>query len=126
MLGFKGAWDMRYLTHHFAHSETLERARRWLVAAGVSPERMHVHRHGVPSLTVAVEPAEVDGIEMVISAAEHTDPDGLPSFWELARLEPGLVAYAPDVATTSTVSEPPPSFALAWHPVDTMWDQETG
>jgi hypothetical protein len=126
MLGLKGAWDMRYLTHQFAHSETLDRARRWLVAAGVSPERMHVHRHGVPSLTVAVEAAEVDGIEMVISAAEHSDPDGLPSFWELARLEPALAACAAHVAATSTVSEPLPPFALAWHPVDTMWDEETG
>jgi hypothetical protein len=117
---------MRYLTHHFAHSETLDRAYRWLAAAGVSADRMHVHHHGVPSLTVAVEPSEIDGIEMVISAAENTDPDGLPSFWELAHLEPAQAAYGLEAEATSTASRSLPSFVLAWHPVDTIWGGETG
>jgi hypothetical protein len=116
---------MRYLTHQFAHSETLDRARRWLIDAGVSPDRIHVHRHGVPSLTVAVEPGEIDGIELVIRAAENNDPDGLPSFWELARLKP---TEAPDVhVEVASYSAPGSltSFELAWHPVDTNWDEET-
>jgi hypothetical protein len=107
---------MRYLTHEFAHSETLDRARRWLIHAGISPERMEVHRHGLPRLAVEAEPAEVQSIEMIIRIAEMNDPDGLPGFWDLARLhradgEEGEEAAAPVVAT-------PSSFALAWHSVD--------
>lgn len=117
---------MLYVTHHFAHSETLDRARRWLIQAGVSPDRMHVHRQGVPSLSVVVEPAEVDGIEMVIHAAENKDPDGLPSFWDLARLEPEELGNATEEVPTLTVPETPPHFVLAWHPIDTISDEEVG
>jgi hypothetical protein len=116
---------MRYLTHQFAHSETLDRARRWLVDAGISRDRIHVHRHGVPSLTVEVEPGEVDGIEMVIRAAENNDPDGLPSFWELARLHPTEAPHGHEEIASLTAPEALPSFLLAWHPVDTNWDEDT-
>ena len=116
---------MRYLTHQFAHPETLDRAHRWLIDAGVSPDRMHVHRHGVPSLTLSVEPAEVDGVELVIHAAEIGDPDGLPSFWELARLEPDAVPSQRDELGASTAPEPVHSFALEWHPVEPEYDEET-
>ena len=33
---------MRYLTHQFAHLETLERARRWLVHAGFDSSQIEV------------------------------------------------------------------------------------
>jgi hypothetical protein len=116
---------MRLLTHQFAHSETLDRARRWLIDAGVSPDRMHAHRHGVPSLTLFVEPAEVDGIELVIHAAENGDPDGLPSFWELARLEPDADTSDRDGLVALAAPEREPSFLLEWHPVDPEYDEET-
>jgi hypothetical protein len=116
---------MRYLTHQFAHPETLDRARRWLIDAGVSPDRMHVHRHGVPRLTVAVEPVEVPGIELVIHAAENDDPDGLPSFWELARIEPDAVPRDRDGLDAPTVPEYRTSFLLEWHPLDREFDEET-
>ena len=58
---------MRYVTHQFAHSETLERAHRWLIHAGIAPDRMQVRRQGVPLLAVSAEPGEVNSIEMVIS-----------------------------------------------------------
>ncbi len=114
-----------HLTHQFAHSETLDRAHRWLVDAGVAPDRIHVHHHGVPSLTVAIERGEVDGIEMVIHAAENTDPEGLPSFWDLARREPAAAATDPDGDASSTAPRPLPTFLLVWHPVDANWDEET-
>ena len=79
---------MRYLTHQFAHSETLDRARRWLIHAGISPDRMEVHHYGVPRLAVTADAAEVQSIEMIIRIAEMNDPDGLPGFWDLARLDP--------------------------------------
>ena len=116
---------MRYLTYQFAHSETLDRAHRWLVHAGVSPDRIHVHHHGVPSLAVAVEPGEVDGIEMVIHAAANADPEGLPSFWDLARLEPAAAATEPIVIASPITPTPLRSFVLGWHPVDAIWGEGT-
>ena len=116
---------MRYLTHQFAHPGTLDRACRWLIDAGVAPDRIHVHRHGVPSLTLAVEPAEVDAIEMVIHAAENGEPDGLPSFWELARLEPDAEANHGDELGGLTAPVRVPSFRLEWHSVDPECDEET-
>ena len=114
---------MRYLTHEFAHNETLDRARRWLIHAGVSPDRMEVHRHGLPRLAVEAEPSEVQSIEMIIRIAEMNDPDGLPGFWDLARLEP----TGPEAGEESSTPRPPvspASFTLAWHPVDAAWDEE--
>ena len=114
---------MRYLTHQFAHSETLDRARRWLIHAGISPDRMQVQHHGVPRLAVAAEPAELQSIEMIIRIAEMNDPDGLPGFWDLARIEP-------DGPTDEELATPPApmsraSFTLAWHPVDAAADELT-
>ena len=114
---------MRYLTHQFAHSETLDRARRWLIHAGISPDRMEVHRSSVPRLAVTAEAAEVQSIEMIIRIAEMNDPDGLPGFWDLARLDPGAAGA---VAETATPLPPvtPATFALAWHAVDAAAEEE--
>ena len=76
---------MRYITHEFAHTETLDRAQRWLIQAGFDPNRIEVHHQGIPRIAVAVEPGEAAGVELVINAAESSDPEGLPSFWDLAR-----------------------------------------
>lgn len=76
---------MRYLTHQFAHLETLERARRWLVHAGFDASQIEVMTDGIPRIAVRVAPGEAVEAELIIGAAELTDPDGLPSFWDLAR-----------------------------------------
>ncbi len=102
---------MRYVTHQFAHSETLERAHRWLIHAGIAPDRMQVRRQGVPRLAVSAEPGEVDSIEMVISAAEMADPDGLPSFWDVARLEPLYQDLMDRTNRLAAPSVPPRSFS---------------
>lgn len=117
---------MRYLTHQFAHSETLDRARRWLIHLGVSPDRMQVHRHGVPRLAVAAEPAEVQSIEMIIRIAEMNDPDGLPGFWDLARIKPDDRASGDEAPTAAALSASPASFTLGWHSPDSAWDDEVG
>jgi hypothetical protein len=114
---------MRYLTHDFAHSETLDRARRWLIHAGVSPDRMQVHRYGIPRLAVAAFPAEVQSIEMIIRIAEMNDPDGQPGFWDLARVHPVDAEGIPGV-TAPAVAARPSSFPLAWHSVDLASDDE--
>jgi hypothetical protein len=114
---------MRSLTHQFAHSETLDRARRWLIHAGISADRIHVHHHGVPRLAVTAEPAEVQSIEMIIRIAEMNDPDGLPGFWDLARLEPTGPESGEEMATPPSAVGPT-TFTLSWHPVDAAWDEE--
>jgi hypothetical protein len=48
---------VRYITHEFAHAETLDRAQRWLIQAGFDPNRIEVHHQGIPRIAVAVEPA---------------------------------------------------------------------
>lgn len=115
---------MRYLTHQFAHSETLDRARRWLIHAGVAPERIRVHHHGIPMLIVTAESAELDGLKMVIRAAETTDPDGLPGIWDLARF-PHTHDHAEAAAAPVTTPVGAASFPLAWGAIDGVVDDES-
>lgn len=115
---------MRYLTHSFAHAETLDRARRWLIHAGVTPERIRVHHHGIPSLIISADPAEFDSLNMIIRAAEITDPDGLPGIWDLARL-PHSHEHTPEpLISPASMSAVRPSFPLAWGVVDAAEDEE--
>jgi hypothetical protein len=108
---------VRYVTHQFAHPETLERARRWLIQAGFDPSRIEVHVHGTPRLAVAVEPGEAAEVEMLIDAAEEGDPDGFPSYWEHAR---NLHVYPQEPAPPAAASLPPhsSSFVVGWRPMD--------
>ena len=76
---------MRYLTHQFAHLETLERARRWLVHAGFDPAQIHAMTDGIPRIAVLLAPGQAAEAGLIIDAAELTDPQGQPSFWDLAR-----------------------------------------
>jgi len=106
-----------YISHQFAHHETLERARRWLVQAGIEPSRIEVHTGGIPRLAVAVEVGEAAEVELLIAAAESDDPDGNPSFWDLARQkhvypEPREPSGS---AIPGTRSE---SFVVGWRPLD--------
>jgi hypothetical protein len=78
---------MRYLNHHFAHFETLDRARRWLVHAGFDPSQIEVMTDGIPRIAVRVEGGQAAEAGMIINAVELTDPQGFPSFWELATQE---------------------------------------
>jgi len=113
---------VRYVTHQFAHAETLDRAQRWLIHAGIAPDRMQARHQGVPMLAVAAEPGEVDGIEMVIDAAELADPDGGPSIWHVARMEPTGTAIREETSSRE-VRQGEASFALTWHPVDVIADE---
>ncbi len=76
---------MRYITHAFAHPETLERMQRLLVLAGFDRSRISVYANGTPRLAVAVEPGEAAEVHMIIGAVERSDPDGLLSFLDHAR-----------------------------------------
>lgn len=108
---------LRYITHEFAHDETLDRAYRWLIQSGFDPARIEAHHHGVPRLVVAVEAGEAAGVEMVIHAAESGDPDGMPSFWDLARHH-HVYHESQKSAATSEPETRSASFVVGWRPVD--------
>jgi hypothetical protein len=108
---------MRYMTHQFAHIETLERARRWLLQVGFDASRIEAHTQGIPRLAVAVEPGEGAEVELVIDAAESTDPEGNPSFWDLARQKHIYLLTATDSQPASENSRHP-SFVVGWRPID--------
>lgn len=114
---------MRCLTHPFAHAETLDKARRWLIHAGISPDRIHAHHHGMPRLTVVAEPGEMQSIEMIIRIAELNDPEGLPGFWDLARLKTDGPPTPSEEMATGTTLRCRPSFPLAWRAIDEAGDE---
>ena len=108
---------MRYVTHQFAHVETLDRARRWLVRAGIDPGRIEAHTHGVFRLAVTVEAGASAEVQRIIDVAESSDPDGYPGIWELAsrrHVLPQAVTAASTVGTTMHSH----SFVVGWHPQD--------
>ena len=70
---------MRYITHQFAHLETLERARRWLIQAGFNPSRIEAHTQGIPRLAVAVEPGESAEVELVSMRRNRPTRRGTPA-----------------------------------------------
>jgi hypothetical protein len=113
----KGDPIVRYITHEFAHTETLDRAQRWLIQAGFDPNRIEVHHQGIPRIAVAVEPGEAAGVELVINAAESGDPDGLPSFWDLAR-QHHIYPENPEPAVDAAAESSSASFVVGWRPVD--------
>jgi hypothetical protein len=115
---------MRYLTHQFAHLETLERARRWLAQAGFDPTHIHAMADGIPRIAVVVTPGQAAEAELIIDAAELTDPDGLPSFWDLARQKhvhadqhPGLQPIPQELESQT--------FVVGYHPPDERSDLQT-
>jgi len=104
-----------YLSHQFAHLDTLERARRWLLLAGIEPARIEVHTDGIPRLSVAVHEGESAEVELLIAAAESADPDGNPSFWDLARQKHIYPESPQPTAADETRSQ---SFVVGWRPLD--------
>jgi hypothetical protein len=108
---------VRYVTRLFAHLETLDRTRRWLVQAGVNPSHIEVHTHGVFRITVAVAPGETVEVERVLDAAESSDPAGNPSFWDQTRNQQVDPQHK---APGDTLANPPhtQSYVVGWTPGD--------
>jgi hypothetical protein len=108
---------VRYMTHQFAHVETLERARRWLVQSGIDRSRIEARTQGILSLAVAVEAGESAEVQRIIDVAESSDPDGYPGMWGLAS--PRHVCPQADTATsTAAAVTHSHSFVVGWHPQD--------
>jgi len=107
---------VQHVTRHFSHIETLDRARRWLIQTGIDPSRIEVHTQGILRITVAVEPGEAVEVERVIDAAEASDPDGKPSFWDLAQQH--VYPQAEEPGATPANPQQSESFVVGWRPLD--------
>jgi hypothetical protein len=105
-----------YYTHHFAHPKTLARVKTWLTRLGLDRRQIESHATGTPRIALRVEPPRLDAIRMLINAVERTDPDGFPSFWEIAK-QP---YHAPDEAELGEASPPRERMTevIGWHPID--------
>jgi hypothetical protein len=105
-----------YFTHHFAHRETLSRAHSWLTRLGFNPRQIETHSSGIPRIVMTVAPHRMDVVNMLINAAERTDPDGFPSFWDEAR-QPHSTPKEHHEGTP-TERRKPHSSVIGWHPLD--------
>jgi hypothetical protein len=105
------------VTHQFAHVETLERAKRWLIQAGIDVSRIESHTHGTPRISVAVDGPEAVEVRLVIDAAEASDPEGSPGIWAHARQKHIERQGLDHVARPATV-EHSESFVVGWRPQD--------
>jgi len=107
---------MAYMTHRFAHVETLQRVHRWLVQMGFEPSHIEVHTSGTPWIALELQPAQWVEAELLIDAAERTDPQGQPGFWDVVILPHDVDTGAGPVAdqlchrTMTTV--------IGWHDPD--------
>jgi hypothetical protein len=108
---------VRYMTHQFAHGETLERARRWLVQAGFDPSRIEVYTEGIPTLAVVVEAGESAEVQRIIDVAESSDPDGYPGIWDLAHQQ-HVHAQTEEHGTANVNAAVSESFVVGWRPQD--------
>jgi hypothetical protein len=108
---------VRNLTHQFAHIETLERARRWLVQAGIDPSRIETRTQGILTLTVTLEPGESAEVQRLFDAAESSDPDGNPGIWDAAS-QRHVYPHAETAGSPSGSATHSESFVIGWRPQD--------
>ncbi len=102
-----------YLTHTFAHRETLTRAHSWLTRHGFHPRR---NTSGVPRIMIVDDPHRLAAAKMLINAAESADPDGFPGLWDEARLP----HYPAQESVANIRPEPAKAHTsvIGWHPMD--------
>lgn len=104
-----------YLTHTFAHRETLDRAHSWLTQLGFHP-RGGSPTSAVPRLVIVDEPQRLAAAQMLINAAENADPDGFASFWD----RPAEIHHGPQVVRADAAADNhrPHRSVIGWHPID--------
>ena len=106
-----------YLTHTFAHRETLSRAHGWLTRLGFHPLEVHAPESSIPRLMIPVGPDRLAAAHMLINVAESADPDGFPSFWDKTEAPPGTTSgHTGDIYSGRPRS--PQSSVIGWHPLD--------
>jgi hypothetical protein len=109
----------RFVTHLFAHAETRDRAERWLRQIGFQPTEIESSRSGLPWIAVACAGDRAAEAAMVFRAAETGDPDGWPSFWDVARMPHPAPAPPTDEPTATTTRDASArGFPMRWRPLD--------
>ncbi len=107
---------MRLVTHQLSHIETLERAKRLLIQAGIDASRIEARTQGILTLAVTVEGGESAEVQRIIDAAESSDPDGSPGIWDAASQRHVYPqAGSTPHSANATHSE---SFVVGWRPQD--------
>jgi hypothetical protein len=107
-----------YLTHTFAHRETLSRAYSWLTHLGFHPRRVEANDAEIARLMIPVDPHRLAAAQMVINAVESADVDGFPSFWDKTQAHHGSPVGLGPVNATSISQGKPRSSVIGWHPLD--------
>jgi hypothetical protein len=105
-----------YLTHHFAHQETLDRARAWLARVGFRPEQMEVHADAAPRIALKVNLPQAARAQLLLSAIELSDPDGWPGLWDHPRATPAHPR--PSAWGGEPAPAGPSTTVIGWHPPD--------
>lgn len=105
---------MSMTTHRFHSYETLARAQDWLGRMGIAADRIEVSSTGLPSMSIQTEFARMPEVEMVINAAEMTDPEGWPSLHTPGPFLPHRIEAAPEPQPHDRVHTSP----IGWHPTD--------
>ena len=105
---------MSMTTHRFHSVQTLARAQEWLEQIGITPDRIEVSSTGLPSMTVQTDFSRMPEVEMVINAAELTDPEGWPAHDEFGTFAPMQIAAAPPGESHEHLHTSP----IGWHPID--------
>jgi len=108
---------VQHVTREFAHLETLEKAKRWLIQAGIQASRIEVHTRGVPRITVEVLSGEAVEVERVLDAAAGSDLEESPSFWDQARQQHVYPQHQDSEAPAANPAHSE-SFVIGWRPQD--------
>ena len=101
-----------YIVHHFAHPETLNRARFWLNKFGFKPSRMEAHTDGTPRIALQATMSEAVEAELLFAALEASEPNNQPGFWG-----PGLGLHGRPAPTDEQEAAGHRSATVVgWHP----------
>jgi hypothetical protein len=101
-------------THRFYSVQTLVRAQAWLGQIGIPADHIEVSSTGLPSMTVQTEFSRLPEVELVINAAEMTDPEGWPPWDTSGHFDVIQIAAAPPPAPEERLHTTP----IGWHPID--------
>ncbi len=106
-----------YFTHHFAHQETLSRARSWLTRLGFGADEIVTQDEGSPRLSLNVESQRLPEVRFLINALERSDPDSFASFWVEAK-KPHHAGQSASIQGEETQAGRTHFGTIGWHPPD--------
>jgi hypothetical protein len=106
--------DMSQVTHRFHSYETLARAQEWLGELGFPSDHIEVCSTGLPTMTIHTEISRFPAVEMILNAADLTDPAGTPAYDELGDPRVSVYKVASEPATPTRTQTTP----IGWHPTD--------